>query len=178
MILITLTLQNFRSYAKKTFAFSPPNHAYCGTKYSGQDQYFEAIMFCVTGKSFRADQDREAIRWGSELSAISLPGLGTAAVSLETRDKSFGGSGQELSANHDNTKLELFITQGEVQGAKAPLKKYLVNGVPRGQVDFVGNLRAVLFGRTLELVTDSPRSGVVIWTVCWCKLIGSTEETS
>lgn len=36
-------------------------------------------------------------------------------------------------------------------------KKYLVNGIPRRQLDFVGNLRAVLFWpEHLELVTDSP----------------------
>jgi len=37
------------------------------------------------------------------------------------------------------------------------MKKYLVNGVPRRQIDFVGNVRAVLFSPgDLELVTDSP----------------------
>ncbi|MEK7119101.1 MAG: DNA replication and repair protein RecF, partial [Patescibacteria group bacterium] len=94
-----------------------------------------AIMFCVTGKSFRADQDRETITWSKELSAVSC----------------------QLSDGNEETKLELFLTQGEVQGQKAPIKKYLVNGVPRRQIDFVGNLRAVLFWpEHLELVTDSP----------------------
>ena len=156
MILQSLTLQNFCSYSKKTFAFSRETTLIVGPNTAGKTNILEAIMFCVTGKSFRADQDREAIRWGSELSAISL---GTRDKSCLPRNSGqvLRGSGQELSANHDNTKLELFITQGEVQGAKAPLKKYLVNGVPRGQVDFVGNLRAVLFWpEHLELVTDSP----------------------
>lgn len=91
-------------------------------------------MMMATGKSFRADSDREAIAWGKELSAISC----------------------QLSAE-DNITLEMKITTGEVQGQKAPLKKFFVNGVPRRQVDFVGNLRAVLFWpEHLELVTDSP----------------------
>lgn len=58
---------------------------------------------------------------------------------------------------NDECELELMITHGEVSGRKTPAKKYLVNGVPRRQIDFVGNLRAVLFWpEHLELVTDSP----------------------
>lgn len=49
---------------------------------------------------------------------------------------------------NDMTKLEVRLT---------PTKKYLVNGVARRQIDFIGNLRAVLFWpEHLELVTDSP----------------------
>lgn len=48
----------------------------------------------------------------------------------------------------DEIRLEMFM---------APTKKYLVNGIPRRQIDFVGNLRAVLFWpEHMELVTDSP----------------------
>lgn len=48
----------------------------------------------------------------------------------------------------DDLKLELF---------HQPLKRFLVNGVSRRMIDFVGNLRAVLFWpEDLELVTDSP----------------------
>lgn len=135
MILYELTLQNFRCYDKKNFTFSPETTLIVGPNTAGKTNILEAIMFLATGKSFRADADREVITWNKELSVISC----------------------QLSANHDNTKLELFITQGEVQGQRAPLKKYLVNGVPRRQIDFVGNLRVVLFWpEHLELVTDSP----------------------
>lgn len=48
----------------------------------------------------------------------------------------------------EKTKLEIVLTPG---------KRYLVNGVSKRQMDFMGNLRAVLFEPTdLELVTDSP----------------------
>lgn len=48
----------------------------------------------------------------------------------------------------DETTLEILV---------APAKKYLVNGVARRQIDFVGSLRAVLFWpEHMELVTDSP----------------------
>lgn len=132
MTLQNLSLQNFRSYSKKTFSFFPETTLIVGPNTAGKTNVLEAIMFLATGKSFRADQDREAIRWGSELARVR------ARISNET-------------------ELELILTTGEVQGQLAPMKKYLVNGVPRRQVDFVGNLRAVLFWpEHLELVTDSP----------------------
>jgi len=131
MILSSLGLQNFRSYTKKKFEFSPQTTLIIGPNASGKTNILEAIMFCATGKSFRADADREAIAWNQEIARVNT----------------------EI----DGTSLELVLTQGEVQGQKAPLKKYLVNGVARRMVDFVGNLRAVLFWpEHLELVTDSP----------------------
>lgn len=135
MILTNLTLQNFRSYSKKTFEFSPLTTLIVGPNTAGKTNILEAIMFLATGKSFRADQDREAVRWGSEISRIK----------------------SQITNSNDQTTLEILLTQGEVQGTRAPMKKYLVNGVPRRQVDFVGNLRSVLFWpEHLELVTDSP----------------------
>lgn len=53
-----------------------------------------------------------------------------------------------VKATEGDTKLEVLIT---------PTKKYLVNGIPRRQIDLVGNLRTVLFWpEDLELVTNSP----------------------
>ncbi len=134
MILDDITLQNFRSYTKKTFTFSPQTTLLIGPNTAGKTNILEAIFMLATGKSFRADADRETILWGQSVSRV------TCHVS--------GG---------DLTKLELVLTSGEVQGQKTPLKKYLVNSVPKRMVDFVGSLRAVLFWpEDLELVTDSP----------------------
>lgn len=92
-------------------------------------------MMIATGKSFRAERESEVIRWGKELSAVSC----------------------QLSDKDEEKSLEVRISPGEVMGRKMPIKRYLVNGVVRRMVDFVGNLRAVLFWpEHLELVTDSP----------------------
>lgn len=131
MTLRTLVLQNFRSYTKKTFEFSQETVLITGVNASGKTNVLEAIMLMATGKSFRAGSDREAIRWESEQSVVS---------------------GQ----SSDQT-LEIRLTTGEIQGQKVPLKRYLVNGVARRLIDFVGNLRVVLFWpEDLEIVTDSP----------------------
>lgn len=131
MSLSTITLQNFRSYTKKTFLFSDNTTIIVGANAAGKTNILEAIMMLAVGKSFRAGADREVIRWNTDISRIgSLVG---------------------------DTKLEVMLTNGIVGGAHAPLKKYLVNGIPRRMIDFLGNVRAVLFWpEDLEIITDSP----------------------
>lgn len=131
MILDQLTLTQFRSYAKQSFSFSPYTTLIVGVNTAGKTNILEAIYMMATGKSFRADQDREVIRWEQEVSRVRALG--------------------------SDMKLEIMVTHGVVSGEKAPLKKYLVNGIARRMVDFVGNMPAVLFWpEHLELVTDSP----------------------
>lgn len=134
MILDTLTLSHFRSYSKKTIEFSSGVTLIIGKNTAGKTNILEAISMMAFGKSFRAGQDRETIQWGSEIAKVSAQ-IGT------TQD----------------VRLQLMITSGEVQGKFAPLKKYLVNGIARRQIDFVGNMRVVLFWpEHLDLITDSP----------------------
>lgn len=131
MILSQITLQSVRSYTKRTFSFSSHTTLIVGVNTAGKTNILEAIYLMASGKSFRADADREMIRWGEELCRVRVTG--------------------------EETKLEVMITSGVVNGQHAPLKKYLVNGISRRMIDFVGNLRAVLFWpEHLELVTDSP----------------------
>ncbi len=136
MILHEITLQNFRSYNQTNFSFSSGTTLLLGPNTAGKTNILEAIMMAATGKSFRADRESEVIQWGKEVGRV------IAEV----------GQLQE-----EQTKLEVVITTGMVGGKKAPMKKHTVNGVPRRMIDFVGNLRAVLFWpEDLELITDSP----------------------
>lgn len=142
MILTDLSLRQFRSYAKRTLAFSPNTTFIVGPNTAGKTNILEAIMMMATGKSFRADRDEEMIQWGSQVSVISC-------------QLSQPEAGRPLA--EDIIKLEIRLTRGEVNGQTTPVKKYLVNGIARRQIDFVGNLRAVLFWpEHLELITDSP----------------------
>lgn len=135
MTLVSLAFQNFRSYPKRIWTFGPGVTCIVGPNAAGKTNVLEAIMLLATGKSFRAGLDREVIHWGKEVSTVSCR----------------AGSGE------DEVRLELMVTQGIVQGGKVPLKKYLVNGVSRRLVDFMGHVRAVLFWpEDLEIVTDSP----------------------
>jgi DNA replication and repair protein RecF len=131
MILQSVTLQQFRSYIQTTLKFSDKITLIVGPNAVGKTNILEAVSLIASGKSFRADRETDMIRWGSELGRITAQTL--------------------------DDKLEIMITTGSVNGKAVQHKKYVVNGVPRRMVDFVGKLPAVLFWpEHLELVTDSP----------------------
>jgi DNA replication and repair protein RecF len=138
MLLTQLRLSNFRTY--KSLTLDIPTHLSCfvGSNAVGKTNILESIMAIATGNSFRAGVDREMMSWETDICRIT-------AVTLEDT-------------------LELMITHGVVNGQKAPLKRFLVNGVPRRHTDFVGKLPAVLFApEHLSLVTGSPSTRRRFW---------------
>lgn len=131
MYLTSLSLQNFRSYKKWQYDFAKESAVIIGPNTAGKSNLIESIYLLSTGKSFRAEKDRDVIQFGEELSKVT------------------GESG--------NAKLEILITQGVVNGIETPYKKYLVNDVSKRRVDFAGNLATVLFSPfDLELLIGSP----------------------
>lgn len=139
MILDNITLSDFRQYQKKAFKFSPKISLVIGRNGSGKTNLLESIFLLATGKSFKADKDMEMIGFDKELARVN------------------GKIKQYLSENHERNVLEVLITRGEVMGVKTPFKKYSVNGVGKRIIDFIGNLKCVLFWpEDLELVIGSP----------------------
>lgn len=121
-MLKTLQLQNFRNYSKRSFEFSPQVTLIVGPNAIGKTNILEAIYQLSTGKSFRAEEERELIKEGQEVARIS------------------------------SDELEIIWDRRERFA-----KHYRNNGVPKRQMDFVGNLRAVLFSPAdIEIVADSP----------------------
>lgn len=58
---------------------------------------------------------------------------------------------------NEKINLEAVLTRGTLNGTKVVRKKLSVNGISKRLFNFVGNLRAVLFGpQDLELITGSP----------------------
>ncbi|MBI3385453.1 DNA replication and repair protein RecF [Candidatus Gottesmanbacteria bacterium] len=137
MFLSQLSLQNFRSYTKANFNFSPDTTLIVGPNTVGKTNILEAIFVLGTGKSFRAERDLEMIKFQNELTRIK--------------------SEVQNEVSSETVKLEIMLTTGMVDGQAAPGKKYLVNGVSKRQKDFIGMITSVLFAPTdLELITDSP----------------------
>lgn len=131
MILSTLYLQNFRNYKKKDFTFSENTTLIVGPNTSGKSNLIEAIFFLASGQSFRVDKDEQLVKFGE----------GIARLKGKVVDK----------------ELEVVIAQGGVGGRITPFKKYLVNGVGKRKVDFVGNFFAVLFAPSdLEIIIAGP----------------------
>lgn len=135
MTLHHLQLQNFRNFSKKELKFSPDTTLTIGPNTSGKTNILEAIFLLATGKSFRAGVEKEMISSGKEL----------ARIKGEIKDK----EGKET--------LEIVLTIGQVAGERAAKKRYLINGVGKRMMDFVGKLRCVLFGpEDLEIIVNSP----------------------
>lgn len=131
MLLHALSLHNFRSYTKASFDFSETTTFIIGANTAGKTNIIEAIFLLATGKSFRAERDKELLQFGNEIARVS------GVVS--------------------GTKLEVMITQGFVSGKQTPFKRYLVNGVTKRRVDFAGILFAVLFSPSdLDMIVGGP----------------------
>lgn len=131
MFLQSLSLQNFRSFSKKEFAFKSKITLLVGPNAIGKTNVLEAIYLLATGKSFRAGREEEMIRNEEELARIN------ATIA--------GG------------KLEIILTKGMVNGKGTAKKIYKVNGVGKRWKDFVGNLPCVLFRpEDIDLILGSP----------------------
>jgi DNA replication and repair protein RecF len=126
-----LSLNNFRNYSKKSLEFSDKTSLFIGKNGVGKTNLLEAITILAWGKSFKAKRSEEMILYGQELSRIS--GV----------------------VNGDS--LEVVLTIGKVQGERVQKKKYLINGVAKRKMDFIGKFRVVLFRpEDIDLALGSP----------------------
>lgn len=135
MILKQLKLQNFRNFKGKEFKFPPETTLIIGPNTSGKTNLLEAIYLLATGKSFRAGIEKEMINYGKEIARIK----------------------GEIKNEEGRENLEIVLTVGQVGGEGVSKKRYLINEVGKRMMDFVGNLRCVLFGpEDLEIIINSP----------------------
>lgn len=132
MILRELSLLGFRNFGKRGFAFSSRLTLVVGANASGKTNLLEAIYLLARGSSFRGGKNEEMISQRTEMARVK----GVLAQ----------GEG-----------LEVVLTRGEVNGVKTPKKRHLLNGVAKRMMDFVGQLKVVVFRpEDLEIVIDSP----------------------
>lgn len=138
-----------------------------GPNAAGKTNILEAIYLLATGMSFRAQKIEEMVQWEAEVSHVqgSVSGAdgipdrlaphSRQAVEDDTLDlKSVSSVSNE---RRDDVELQVTLTRGMVQGRRVAKRRLLVNGVPRRQVDFIGNLKAVVFlPEDLELISGSP----------------------
>lgn len=133
MYIKNLVLQNFRNFSQKELRFDRKLTVILGPNASGKTNILEAIYLLSFGKSFKAEKDEEMIKEGKSFAKI--------AGSIDGKDVK---------------KVSVIITKPEQQTSKT-IKKPQVNDVGRRLYDFVGNLKAVLFGPwDLALVVDPP----------------------
>ena len=130
MLIKSLSLDNFRSYPKKEFFFSPGINVVVGPNTAGKSNLLEAIFLLSFGRSPRADLDREMVKKDEG------KGNGIAFVAAVTE-----GS--------EERELEVAVTQTG--------KRFRVNGVGRRLGEFSRHFYTVLFSpEDLNLVIGSP----------------------
>lgn len=127
MILKNLSLQNFRSYKRQDFKFTDNTTLVVGNNGVGKTNLLEAIFLLATGSSFRADKDEQMVLYGQEFGRVT---------------------GHLGGGRMDSSELTVLLTKP---------KRFLVNGVAKRKMDFIGNLRCVLFRpEDIDLILGSP----------------------
>src|SRR6266508_3773845 len=130
VILRHLQLTSFRNYRQLDLDLPSGNLLFLGDNAQGKSNLLEAAYMLASGRSSRAGHDSELIAWQAESEPQRFARLLGAVerrsgpVQLETL---IVGPGMESS------------------GAGRAGKRSRGNGIPRRAVDFVGQLRAVLF---------------------------------
>jgi DNA replication and repair protein RecF len=137
-----LQLTSFRTYRDLDLNLEPGHLLFTGDNAQGKSNLLEAVQLLASGRSVRASGDSEIIAWQAESEGQPFARL-QAAVERH-------GGGVQLEA--------LVVGQATTEGATARAgKRFRVNGIPRRAIDFVGQLKSVLFtADDLELVSGSP----------------------
>lgn len=135
MILKRLSLQNFRSHKKQNFSFDKTT-IIIGKNTAGKTNIIEAINFLSSGKSFRAEK---------EFDTIFTDELFAKVVGIIEEEK-------------NEIILTVILSHPPAGGQGTYFsKKFLVNDVPRRQIDFVSNFYSVLFTpQDLDIISNSP----------------------
>lgn len=70
MIIRTLSLRNFRNYAKQDIEFDPGINILAGNNGQGKTNVIEAIVYLSQGRSFRIHEDKHLIQDGESFASI------------------------------------------------------------------------------------------------------------
>jgi len=123
-------LQNFRNLENIEIVFKDNITVLIGDNAQGKTNFLESIYFLATGKPIKTESDEEVIKFNDE--------------SVNVEGEIEGEEGVRIST----------IIQKVSESLK---KRFLVNGIPRRQLDYAGNLVVVFFRpEDIELITGSP----------------------
>src|ERR1700728_4196236 len=104
MRVVSVTLRDFRSYARAEAHLGPGLTVVHGPNGAGKSNLLEALFFGCTGYALRARNDREIVRFGSEASRVTVSVL----------DES---ERHELSVGYGLTDGERAVKRMRVDGA-------------------------------------------------------------
>ncbi|MEO8971278.1 MAG: DNA replication/repair protein RecF [Ktedonobacteraceae bacterium] len=156
MYLSSLTLHEFRNYRQLNLSLGPGLFLFYGENAQGKTNLLEAVSMLATGSSFHAATDREVVNWEAPEHIARLQGLvqpqpvGAQFIApIQLEMVIFDPTPPIIENNVPVQTVELPST--------TPRKRVKVNGVPRRTIDFIGQMKVVLFAPTdLHLVDGSP----------------------
>jgi DNA replication and repair protein RecF len=140
MFVKSFEIQNFRNIESEKRNVTSGITAFIAKNGAGKTNRLESIFVASVGKSFKAGKEEEMIAFQKDIARIK--------VGIEKKE------GEE--------EVEVILTRGQIKMAeevfqKAQKKKLMVNGVPKRQIDFAGNLLVTVFGPwDVDLITDPP----------------------
>jgi len=145
MYLNYLSLHNFRNYLQLDLAFEDRITLFYGPNASGKTSLLEAIFFLATTRSPRTRNERLLIRQEAQGEAGELPFLRLVAEVQQAREK------VQLEA-----LIQARADEKTNSSANSAQKTLLIKGKTTRALDFVGQLRVVLFSPTDIMLIDGP----------------------
>jgi DNA replication and repair protein RecF len=138
-----LKLTNFRNYQQIDLDLRPGRLLFLGDNAQGKSNLLEAVYLLASGRSVRASNDGEMLGWAGETESQPFARLETA-----------------VQRRAGDVHLETIVVGPSATpgpGTTRAGKRFRVNGIARRAVDFVGQLRAVLFtADDLDIISGPP----------------------
>ena len=162
MYLSHLSLHEFRNYRQLNLSLGPGLFLFYGENAQGKTNLLEAASMLATGSSFHAAADREVVNWEAPDHLARLHGTvkreeDEVQLEMVIFDPTPPAVGARFIAPSDPALPNPTPVQTVELPATTPRKRVKVNGVPRRTIDFIGQMKVVLFAPTdLHLVDGSP----------------------
>lgn len=133
MLVSSISLNNFRNYSNILFKPHPSINVISGPNAQGKTNLLESIYYCLRGRSFRAERDRDIIKWHRDKASIN------ADISLADRNVrvqwSINAAGKKLHINGSESPRSELDYFGVV--LFSPEDLYLVKGSPQERRHFL-----------------------------------------
>jgi DNA replication and repair protein RecF len=142
----SLSLRDFRNYARLDLSLNPNTTLIYGPNAAGKTSLLESLFFLATTRSPRVSADRELVRWDAEATLGTPPFARVLA---------------EVARADGSTRLEVIVQrradeEGDLRAASQKLVR--VDGKAVRAIDLVGRLRVVLFTPADLALVDGPPS--------------------
>jgi len=137
-----LSLTNYRNYGRLELPLSPGPTLLHGNNAQGKTNLLEALYYLATTRSPHAEQDQQLLNWDADASAEPIV-VGRLVAHVVTQE--------------EERHLEMRLIKEEKQGQTSFRREALINRRKVRLMDFLGNLRVVLFlPEDIQLITGSP----------------------